>query len=609
MKRLAAVLLVVLLAGGLVAPVALAGAQEETSTPTPTETPPAWMNAPAPTNTTATPTATATATPTETETPSPTSTATPTPETEADDEPRWTLEELKQDGPRQENSPPSVRMGDRRAFWAVYWPANNPWADVGSVEGGQYLPPSHTVGRNVIHLRTWTYEQEQRTVHIVYWNKGEQTIRQGNTTTTEPIAENVTHVTHEVTFPRGRPTVEIPLQQHDTPVRATMWIEGEPYARWTFQHHSVATTQSVAIDSAGDYLTSVIVDFLIWIVVGGFVVGIATKKALERAGRGPGYGYGPWIAGLTLATALAGVLAFQSLADLVVNARFVLAAYVVGIFGVILLETYTTRVSSALFLRPTLEHTESPTGEEAFDIVDAEVRSEKIVRGTDGTVSVITDGIRPFLARVFGKSARLQNVEELRTRVQLRNSAWDEMFVADPEAEQLIEYEKEGWTVSFPPLSRDFALPYALAGGAIAIAAAAFYTGSASGPVLAGSVALGLAIWGITPVNGEARVEPAPVHLRSSLGTMVQLSEDIDDAKRFDEVKDQLDSERVQKQREVDREVARHDSTLLQEMLDPSEDVPAAVEFGDDEKDDEILERDPDELAAEATPGEVSDDE
>jgi hypothetical protein len=479
---------------------------------------------------------------------------------------------LKSDGPRQANSPDSVRMGRQRAFWAVYWPANNPFADVGSPDGGDFLPPGHTVGRNEIYLRTWAYRDLETTVHVVYWERGTR----GTNGSERAISENVTHVTHEVTFDRGRPTVKIPLKQHDTPVNAKLWIEGQGFAQWTFSHHSIATTQSVQIDSAGDYLSSVITDFLIWILLGGFLSGVVVKKALERAGTGPGYGYLPWIIGLTAITGLGVALSYESLADLVVNARIVLAGYVVAVFAVILLETYQENTSRALFLRPTLDHTESPTGEDAYDVVDAEARSETIVRSSDGKVSVVRRGVLPFLARVFGRSARLENVEQLRTRIPLRDSGWDEMFISDPEADQLIDFEPPSWTLSAPPLTKATAPRYLAIGGLLAVAAAAWYVGSLNGPVIAGGVAAVLLVWLASPVDGSARVDPAPVHIRSAFGSMIGLSEDIDNAKRFSELRDKLDQERITKQRDVDRQVAQHDDTLLSGMLDPDGNIPAA---------------------------------
>jgi hypothetical protein len=63
---------------------------------------------------------------------------------------------------------------------------------------------------------------------------------------------------------------------------------------------------------------------------------------------------------------------------------------------------------------------------------------------------------------------------------------------------------------------------------------------------------------------------------------MLRHAEDVDDAKRLDEVKRKLDAERIHKQRDVDREVADHDVTLMQEMFDPDGNVPASVEGEDD---------------------------
>jgi len=506
-----------------------------------------------------------------------------------------TLEGLQQNGPRQANSPDGVRMGEERSYWAVYWPADNPFAEPGDTEGGEYLPPGHTVGRNSIWLRTWTYDDRQRTVHVAYWERGSRTVREGNTTTEVPVARNVTHVTHEVTFGRGRPTVEIPLRQHDDRVQVTMWIEGEDFARWTFAHQSIATTQAADIDSQGDYLSSVITDFLLWILVGGFVVGWLVKQALDRAGIGPQYGYAPWLVGLSLLTGLGSLLLYESVASLLVNAQYVLALYVVGIIGIVMLETYTTNVSTALFLRPTLGHSESPTGDDAFDMLDGECREEKIVRTPDGSVTVVKGGLLPFLARAFGASAELENVEQLRTRVPM-DGKYDELFLVDPEADEILYYSPESWRTNLPEFSRANAAEYAILGGGVALAGIALATGTVSGtnPTLAlvGLVGAGLGTYALEPVDGVAVVNPAPVHLRTAFGTLVNYAEDVDDAKHFDEVKQQLDGERISKQREVDREVADHDRTLVEGMLDPEDKIPAAVEDGDD----------PDEIAEETDP-------
>ncbi|WP_436931670.1 hypothetical protein [Halosimplex halobium] len=502
----------------------------------------------------------------------------------------YSLEELKRNGVRQNVD--SVRMGDTSdiMYWLVYWPANDVFASPGSDEGGEYLPANHSLGRDTVYLRTWAFSDREETVHMVFWNKKTRTVEEGNTTVVEPYAANVNHVTREVTVDRGRPTVPIDLPNHQSQKRVTMWVEGKDWARWTFRHKSLATTKPMQIDSAGDYLGSVIVDFLLWIVLGGFAVGSLCKTAIDRAGDGPGYGLTPWVIGLSLATGIGSLMFFESVAALVVNAHIVLSAYVVAIIGIVMLETYSTGVSKAMFFQPQLTHAESPTGDDAFDMLDGELEDARIVRGTDGTVSVITRGFLPFLARAFGAKARLYNAERLRTRVNLQNSKWDELFVADPEADEILHYEPEGWKLETPPLDREHIGTYLAIALAFAVGGAGVHYGGVSPWLVIGTLGGGLLAWAAEPVNGEAYVEPAPVHIRTAVASMFALAEDVDDAKTLDEAKKQLDRERVQKQRKIDEEVEDHDRTLLEEMMDPDEKIPAPTARSDDE-DSEVVDR------------------
>ncbi|WP_415381462.1 hypothetical protein [Halosimplex sp. TS25] len=501
----------------------------------------------------------------------------------------FTRSELKQNGVQQDVD--SVRMGDTTdiMYWLVYWPANDIFAEPGSDQGGQYLPRNHTLGRDTVYLRTWAFSDREETIHMVFWNEKTRTVERGNTTVAEPYAANINHVTRDVTVDRGRPTVPIDLPNHQSQTRVTMWIEGKEWARWTFQHKSLATTQSVDIDSAGDYLASVITDFLLWIIAGGFVVGLTCKKAIDKAGDGPGYGLGPWVIALSIATGLGSLIFYESIASLVVNAHIVLSAYVVAIIAIIMLETYSTGVSKAMFLKPELTYAQSPTGDEAWDMLDAELEDQRIVRQTDGTVSVITRGLLPFLARACGATARLYNAEKLRTRVNLQNSKWDELFVADPEADEILHYEPEGWRLSTPPLDREHAGTYAAIAGAFVTAGASIHWGWATPWPVIGTLAVGLLLWAAEPVNGEAYVEPAPVHIRTAVASMFQLTEDVDDAKTLDQAKEQLDRERVRRQQEVEREVEKHDRTLVEEALDPDGDVPSTIDGGDG--DEEVVDR------------------
>ncbi|QLH83217.1 hypothetical protein [Halosimplex pelagicum] len=502
----------------------------------------------------------------------------------------FTLSELKRDGAHQQVD--SVRMAntDDLMYWLVYWPANDVFANPGGDQGGQYLPANHSVGRNTVYLRTWAFDSREETVHMVFWNEKTRTVERGNTTVVEPYAANVNHVEREVTVDRGRPTVAIDMPNHQSQKRVTMWIEDKDWARWTFRHKSLATTQAVNIDSAGDYLASVISDFLVWIIVGGFLVGWICKIWIDRAGEGPGYSLTAWFLGLSFATGLGSLMFYESVASLVVNAHIVLSAYVVGVIAIIMLEMRSNGVSKAMLLQPKLSYAESPTGDEAWDMLDAELEEARIVRGTDGTVSVITRGFLPSLARAFGATARLYNAEKLRTRVNLQNSKWDELFVVDPEADEILHYEPEGWELTTSPLDREHAPTYGAIALAFVVGGLGIHFGGVSPWLVIGALGAGLLTWAAEPVSGEAYVEPAPVHIRTAVATMFQLTEDVDDAKTLDQAKEQVDKLRVRRQQEVEREVEKHDRTLVEEALDPDAEIPSTI-GSDDGDDDEVLDR------------------
>jgi len=510
----------------------------------------------------------------------------------------FTLAELKQDG--EHVDVPSVRLGDRTQFWLVYWPASNPFAEVGSSEGGEYLPERHTVGRNQVYLRTWAYEDRVETVHLVYWTEGTRTVQRGNATTEQQVATNVTHVTQQVTIERGRPTVEIPLAQHDTPVRVTMWIEGHEWARWTFSHHSVATTQAVNIDSEGDYLTELFTDFL-WVVLPGLpLVGLLGRKAIDRAYRGPYAAYTPWIIGFVVCGGLAVATLYESLAELVVAAPQLIGVSIVVLVGIVLVETWTNNVSEALFLQPKLEHSTSPTGEDAYDIVGFEAETHTVV-STGSGAALLKDGLLGFFARIWGKVAHLEQrgwlADSMRrqTRILSEHSSADELYLVDPEADSVVEYEAEGWTLSFPEL-RAHPLPYIAVVGAAAVGYVLVQGAYLSAPMAAGGLVAGVLAWGATPTDGAAGYVPAPPHFRQAFGTVATLIEGYSDAQTIEEAKDELDRERISKHQDVESEIEQRDATLIREM--EGGEIPATIrgEGGHDdvvdEEDDGIVERD-----------------
>jgi hypothetical protein len=457
-------------------------------------------------------------------------------------------------------------------WWVVHWPASELTADPGEDDKWEYLSPDSRVGRNAVYLRTILFDSSKQVrVRVAYWQQGTKTVRNGNTTTERPVAENVSVKTHDLTLRRGWPMTEIPLRQNDRKTQVTMWLEdgdGDtiPGARWRFSHKSVATTRSIAIDSWGDYLARASLDFLLWIVGGAFVVGSAGKKALDRAGAGPGYGYAPWIFVLTVGTLIGGYAFYGTLAELIVVLPTVVALYIVGVFAIVVLETYSSNISKALFVQPRLEHATSPDGSEAYDFQATRLAEHTTVSMPDGGTAVITKGVLPFLARVWGAAAYL-DMTGVETRVQTEGSKHDELFYVHPAAEDVVQYDKEGWEVSFPPLDKAHAGAYLLGGVAIALGAVSVYSGWAGVLPVGLTLAAGLAVSLAEPVDGRAAVEWAPRHVRSAEATVLVEAEKFSDADTIRSAKDELVKARVSTYKQVEQELENHDGTLVSELV------------------------------------------
>lgn len=571
-RRVVAALLTVLALASLTAPAALAAdtitAGNATATPTQTA-------APTPT---ATPTQTPTATPSPT--PTPTSTATPSPTAtpssggggdSAGGDSEYTLAELRRNGVQHGNAPASVRMGQQRMYWFVHWPAGRPMSNTGEDDQWAFLTSSTSVGRNNIYLRSIKFSQasEQKTLVVAYWQRGTETVKTENGTRTEQVAQNVTVEKHQVSLEQGWPQSKIDLKQHDEPVQVTMWFESCPQeCRWRFQHHSNAFTQSIAIDSWGDYIWSVLSDFVLWTLGGAFVAGFITKKALDRAGKGPGWGYMQWILILGLAVGIASYAFYTSLAQLVVYAPQIIALLIVAIFTIVMLETYTSNVSRALFYKPEVEDATSPTGrDEAYDVVGGEAEEHLLVKMHDGSTAVVKDGLMAFLARAIGGvSARLENIDELEARHELANSRWDELFYTHPMSDEVLEYDQEGWSFGVP----DVGWRGMIAWGAPGLISAAGLMGAmtavgldALGWALSASV-LGAML--VRPEAGYARADPAPVHLRSAWATSIFFANEIDAADTVSESRKQHARDQAEKEKEVEKRVEQVDATIIEEQ-------------------------------------------
>lgn len=490
----------------------------------------------------------------------------------------FTRGELLRNGNVPGESPDSVRLADGetpRIWYIEHLPASNPAARY--PDDLEKMPESHTLNRNEIYLRTirTDYGDLQKTVKVVYWNSARRQIETEEGTRTELVAQNVTVQTHQLSFGRGWATQKISLPVHNTPTHVSIWIEGEPGARWHFKHKSTATSEPANIDTQGDYWFQMFSDVLIWILGGGLLISWAVMKAIDKAAKGPGYGPIPYVIVLTFGLIFAVFVFYDSLADVLVNAPFIPALFLVGMIGVFILETYSSGVRKVQFLKPRLAASTSPSGEDGYDIIDLEELSVQVVRMNDGRDAVVRTGVFPFLARVFGKAAILEGIGDLRTRVDVIDSKHDEMFWIDPDSEEILEFKPPGFSLEIPEFTSDNIPMFAIGAAAVTFLGLMVAGGAVGGLTAAAVAGLGFGLVAIRPHDGHARVEPASAYQRSAFASMLYLSLEIEDARTYDEAKEQLRQERARSLKDIDQELEQHDTTIIGEMFDG--DVSASI--------------------------------
>lgn len=481
----------------------------------------------------------------------------------------YTLAELREDGRHYDTPSWRIVPEQHRLYWLEHRDTSKPWTSVSKTSPGVKLEAGSLVEANTAYLRTIlaTESPEQQDVTLVYWQEGE--IQQGNETV--PAAVNQRVVERTVTLEPGQSLAGIDLPQHDETHQVTMWLDSAPEkARWTFEHKSTATSQPADIDTQGEYFTRAGAEFMLPVILGMFVSAYTLREWLDEAGIGPMYGYGAWIVMITIFSALFVVAAFDSMATALVNLPYLMAGYVVLIFSAIMLETYQKDVGKALFYRAELTEGESFNGDEAFAMGNflGDMEEERILKTGDGLPSVVRPGLFAFLARVFGARAYLEGAEEMKSRIKLPSSEWDELYLVDPEADSVVDYTPEGWRLALPSFESVGDVVSALV--KIGLAGAVGY--GAANVVGVGWVQYVLPVGVLAAHFAEARggsasFDPAPAHMREVFASNFIKTAGYSDAKTLDETKEALMRERLKRQQDVEDELADMDQTLIEELL------------------------------------------
>lgn len=580
--RVAAALAALALVVSLVPAVALAAPQQAGNTPTasptpatatptpganstPTATQAPWMSAGMETTATPTPTATATATPTASPTPTPNQSAGGAAAEQAADGP--TIEELSRGGQPVAADAQSLRLADDRFWWLIAWPPgssgapdNSNWKYVGA-QGMQ------TVKKNEVYLRTFALDSGDTELKIAYWEPRTRTVERGNTTETVRYAANVSVHSQTLQYQRGRPTIEVPLKRHEEPVRVTMWLADNPDTRWVFGHHSVATTQSANIDSEGDYLQSVIVDFGWLLLVGLITGGWSIRKAMAVAGVGPQWGYTPWILGWSISTGIALFIDYAGIANFVVANPWAISLWVLVLAWLIMLETFQQNVTKVRFVQPNVEDAVNPRGESVVGRIGESETTKRIVKLPDGGHAVVGRGPLRFLARLVGQPAEFYNYDERAAMVEVEEGSVDEKIYIDPDADEILDIESEGFTFAWKrstpkttdegdtvldddgePVTESAWNVDRILVSCVGAAAVGALTGLALGPLVGiGGLATALLVGMFGPKHDAyARADFAPAHLESVHASMVAMRQGTEDAKTFEEMEQRLGEAHVQ---------------------------------------------------------------
>jgi len=485
------------------------------------------------------------------------------------DDPEVPLSELRDSGANLPDAPAGVRTDNERIWYLEHWPANSMFADEGSRDSAQsdYVDASTTVQRQSVWLRTVKVEPgtQSEMVNVAYWQTGTRNNQTG-------LVALETE-THEVEYRAGLPIMEVPLRSYDReePTQVTMWLESDPSVRWSFAYQPLATSEPIAISTIGDFWSQAIWWILVPVVGGIAVAKPAGEKAIERTGKGPGYPLWVWLLLIGVLLMLVIWWRFDELAELVAAAPYVIAALVVSITFLAIVESQAIRERQVEFIRPHVEGIDGPHGSDATEILEADRAEETVVDMPSGDPAIVRKGVIAWLSRAFGKAARVPQVA-LKTRISANTpeddggkSDVDEIVLVDPDAADVLEYEPESFESHIPSDRSDQITLLAYAGLALAVSAA---IGMRVGWLWGTSTAVvGITALILSPTPGKAYVEAASVHVRSAWISSMLLSGNVSDARSLEEARSRLIEEQSRTEIEVQQALEQQDRTLVEEMF------------------------------------------
>lgn len=553
----------------------------------------------------------------------------------------WTVDGLRELGPHPSGAPTSLRpVGDAGGYWIQYVPVGLMVDD--TPDQRVNAAPNTVIQRPYLYLnsfRGWDSETVEKTVHVVSWKPGTVERETANGTVQETAPVDVVHRTVEVTLEGGTydaAKVKLPSAYGESKY-VTLWIEGErDETQWVFRTETSKATQEIPMSTAGG--------LVLW---GGWNIGLsmlattvlmvlADRYVLKKIGAGPRVSPLEWGFFGFAALFLGGVVFYQGVINTLVSRPYLLG--VLGGLGVGLLAitVFSSEGEEALFIqfRPQEGTTAADgTGDlrvanEVHTVVERERDGKKVIprKGWLAALARAWPGVDAtpvleFDAHHQRKAEAARDVEmpddagvwdRIRTRFfgsVERGDEYDVVYVIDPLADDVVQYQKETFEVSTPDVvewpdvdeepERDVGgvtvprVEWGRLGLGVAVLGVVYaltlgFVGSATWAWLGTFATLGVMF--VRPVTGSALAELAPAQFDAVIATRMGLLEGYSEKSDAEYFQKELHREKAKRRAESRQATETEDETIFAELAeeiaprrrDAPEDVDEGGVAGDD---------------------------
>lgn len=493
-------------------------------------------------------------------------------------EEKYTIDGLRQLGEHRGNSPPSVRpWGKYGQFYLRHVPSGLGIA-AGDMDMARYVEPDTVIRRDTVHVgsfRGWNSEEFNGTVNVVVWDIKKVKKKEGNTTRVVDELDVIATSSEQIQLVGGdydTAPVRIPPAYNDT-AYVTIWIDGHrEQTQWVAKIDSSTASQSVGISSLADAVGWGFVWLFLPLMLTTAGMIVVDRKVLEKAGRGPAVGALEYAFFTCAALFLGGFVFYNGVIETLAEAPYLLGVVGGVLLGLFAIWAFSDRGKRVLFLQfRAADGNAAADGSGNWHLAN---RVHTVVERKDGKKVVPREGWLPFLARLwpFYDAAPLlefdapesssshrklesppeeEGVElpdDAGTWERIRTRFWgsstedefDEVYLVDPMADDVIEYEKESFELTFPQLVhwpesedtgtwvRGTPIPSISVGKIVAgvlipigayFAGSAFFASSKLGGLTAALAGLLLVV---RPSTGAARVRLSVAHYDAVIANMVQ---------------------------------------------------------------------------------------